>query len=171
MKKIFSTLRISFFELVFGRNIDDFVKIPKKIKKNRPKNVMVVDVKVLNKSSSTMLSEDDVIREIESQSGDKVIVLPIEDSLFVPFVKKFSNVVYKFVLRRLKMAISNNLNSIDLFQLKKSGNLARVSQHNYEKELNVMMNYFIKTEEYEYAGVCRDLIKKIKSNETVNKSN
>lgn len=99
-----------------------------------------------------------------------VVVLPFEDpQLLAHFAETNRSVVYKYLLKRLKTAIHSNMDSITIFQFS-SQKSAEIEKSKYDSQLNIMMKWFVETEDYESAGKCRDLLRHLAINIVVDQS-
>lgn len=95
-------------------------------------------------------------------NGHKIIVLPFEETTELnQFVEENKKMVYDYVLRKLVKAVKNGTKDLPLFQLGNTDKFAQVSKNSFPEHLERMQNFFVKTEDYESAQVCQDLIKKL----------
>jgi len=163
MNQFLQNLRTTLSELVNGRQMPPqpekklviTVDIQKEMKENpapsQPEN-----------QPESMLSEQSVQT---NPSSEKVVVLPFEDPhLLSEFAKTNRDVVYKYLLKRLKKAIRHNMDGVTVFQFNTPNKVANISRDRYEAQLNEMMSWFVETEDYESAATCRDLIRQLTSN-------
>ena len=87
------------------------------------------------------------------------IVLPTDSiSTFNHFVHTNPDVVYSYMLRKLKRAVHKNIDALELFRLGKSNTVMRIEKAEYEKYLTEMQSYFVKHEKFENAGVCAKVL-------------
>jgi excinuclease UvrABC helicase subunit UvrB len=76
------------------------------------------------------------------------------------------DLVYKYILKRIRKAVREDMSYVTLFQFGPSRKLAQLSRHEYETQLNTLMTYFVKKENYELAARCRDTLARHKQNES-----
>lgn len=99
------------------------------------------------------------------------MVLPFDDpQLLSHFAETNREVVYKYLLKRLKKAIHQNMDGVRIFQFNNPNKVAEINRDKYESQLDTMMRWFVETEDYESAGECRDLIRKITKKNVVDQS-
>lgn len=168
IRSIFSEFKIMLNDLVFGR------PIPKK--ENR--TVITIDIHK-HQNNTPVISQDEVLEtaarafQVQFEGENlptvgKPLVLPFEDpTTLATFTERHRELVYKYLLKRLTLAIKNNLSAIPIFQLGQSKNLVQITKNNYQTQLDAMMNWFVNQEDYETASHCRDLIRQIKSSDVV----
>ena len=95
-------------------------------------------------------------------AGHRVIVLPFDDPHMMPsFTENNKHLVYYYVLKKMKRAVRNKLDTLPLFQFGNSDKVAQLTRPGYEHHLKLMMEYFVKIEDYESATICRDLIQQL----------
>jgi hypothetical protein len=179
MKKFLSNLRTAVSDLVYGRPVPP-----------QPKKVITVDIQkeltpnpqlespTPNESPASLLAEalpvikqNDQILPPKSLSSEKLVVLPFDDpQLLSHFAETNREVVYKYLLKRLKKAIHQNMDGVRIFQFNNPNKVAEINRDKYESQLDTMMRWFVETEDYESAGECRDLIRKITKKNVVDQS-
>ena len=88
-----------------------------------------------------------------------VLVLPTDSILtFNYFVSNNLDVVYPYLLRKMTMAVKNNIKALELFQLGQTNNVMRIEKQEFEKYLLEMQMYFAEQENFEKAGTCTKLL-------------
>jgi hypothetical protein len=94
--------------------------------------------------------------------GHHIIVLPFDNPQLMPsFTENNKHLVYHYVLKKMKRAIRNKMETLPLFQFGNTDKVAQLTKPGYEHHLKLMMEYFVKIEDYESATVCRDLIQQL----------
>lgn len=69
------------------------------------------------------------------------------------------DVVKKYIVHRMQYAIVNRLKAIDLFTLgRNADDTAQITEKDYFKNLKSIMEYFVKSEQYEWAAFVKKLI-------------
>lgn len=82
-------------------------------------------------------------------------VLPFDKiEFFLEYTKHHRPEVYAYMLSRLQIAITEELDSIGLYTLNQTKKTVRVSQENYIPQLLVLQQYFTDNEQYELANQC-----------------
>lgn len=171
MNQFFKNIRLAISELIHGRKLPDpppkviTVNIQKQqIQKNRSVPVRIEKDPVVSINETTELAKSAVLK----QSDDTPVVLPFTDpQLLKHLTVTHRDVVFTYLLKRLRTAIGNNSPSVILFQLGTSPHAVQIARSKYESQLVKMMNWFVETENYESAGACRDLISQLKTNNVV----
>lgn len=91
--------------------------------------------------------------------ADDVFVLPTNS---VPAVNYFLNtnldIAFKYLMERMKTAVNKNLPVIDLFRIGQTPHIARIEKKDFEKYILEMQQYYVKSEEYEQAERCNQLL-------------
>lgn len=160
MKHLLQSLRTALSELVNGRPMTP-----------PPQKTMVITVDIQkelnpqNQESQPTSQPESPMAQVESLhpslQNEKIVVLPFEDpNLLSEFTKNNRDVVFKYLLKRLKKAIDMKMDGIVVFQFKQN-RVANIGRDRYEAQLNEMMSWFVETEDYESAATCRDLIRKL----------
>lgn len=99
-------------------------------------------------------------------NGQLLVVLPTNSfAVLQEFISKHEDLQYKFLLKNIKYAIENNMPAIDLFRMGATPVVSRVEHSNYKTQLGKMQQYFIGSEEYEFAGQCKELMSKLEITE------
>jgi hypothetical protein len=172
MKKLLNNLRVALSDLVYGRELPP-----------QPKVVITVDVQkeltptpqpenpAPNESPASLaealpvLKQNDQILLPKNLSSEKLVVLPFDDpQLLSHFAETNREVVYKYLLKRLKKAIHHNMDGVRIFQFNNPNKVAEIGRDKYQSQLDTMMTWFVETEDYESAGECRDLIRQLTTN-------
>jgi hypothetical protein len=97
---------------------------------------------------------------------DDLIVLPNDNPFALKqFTELHTTLVFKYILKRVRKAVKNDMSSVNLFQFGDTRKLAQISRTEYESQLNILMNYFVNIEDYELAARCRDTLVQHKQNE------
>jgi hypothetical protein len=159
---IISKIKEALHDLIHGR------PIPSRHERNA--TTITVDIRRMTESVQSIEDMTKIaIRAIESQEWDgKPVVLPFDSPFDLETLTEGNReLIFKFVLKRLQRAIQNNLPVANLFQLGSSHKMVQVSKKNFETQLTSLMDWFVKTEDYESASNCRDLIRQIKVNDAV----
>lgn len=159
MKQLLQSLRTALNELVNGRPMTP---------QSEKKMVITVDIqKKLNPQNPTNQQENVQTPVKENQlpnlpKHENVVSLPFDDpNLLSEFAKTNRDVVYKYLLKRLKKAIHMKMDCVVVFQFKTKHKVANISRDRYEAQLTEMMSWFVETEDYESAATCRDLIRQL----------
>ena len=93
-------------------------------------------------------------------------VLPTDDPTSVEkFAEQHPEIFCKYLFKRLRTAVNDTSPFINLFKFKNTNRVVQMSHTDYESQLNNLMKYFIKTENYELAGECKDTLLRHKQNE------
>ena len=161
MKQLLQSLRTALSELVNGRPMTP-----------PPEKTMVITVdiqKQLNQQNEPASQPESppAVPQVEanlhpSLKNEKIVVLPFDDpNLLSEFAKTNRDVVYKYLLKRLKKAIDMKMDGVVVFQFKTQQKVANIGRDRYEAQLNEMMSWFVETEDYESAATCRDLIRQL----------
>jgi hypothetical protein len=94
-----------------------------------------------------------------------MLILPTDS---MPTLQYFMNnnreLVYSFLLTRMKDAIEHNWTSMEIFRVGKTNFVARIDQENYEQSIIDMKNFFVEKQEYEKAAMCSALLDKHRVN-------
>ena len=168
MKQYLLKLQVVLSDLVYGRKAPE-----RKVKRRTLPKILDRKQPVLEnkreKKLSVSIYENVVNFLIQKSNGDKVVVLPFEDpTILTLFSDRYKNHVFKYILRRLNRAIHGNYDYVDIFEFGNTKTIAQINSKNYETQLNVILKYFLKIEDYETASACRDLIRQTKG-ETMNR--
>jgi len=162
MKKFLQNLQVALSDLVFGR------KLPP-----QPKRVITVDIQKelseqlepQSESPLESLPQNEPNQLQKNLSNEKIVVLPFNDpQLLSHFSETNREVVYKYLLKRLRKAVKFNMDGIVIFRFNNPQKIASIGRDKYESQLNTMMDWFVETEDYESAGECRDLIRQLTTN-------
>lgn len=170
MHRFFKNIQLAVSELIHGRKLPDpppkviTVNIQKHVSKNRSVPIRIEKDPVVSLNETTELAKTAVLK----QADDTPVVLPFTDpQLLKHLTVTHRDVVFTYLLKRLRAAIVNNSPSVILFQLGASQHAVQIARSKYESQLIKMMNWFVETENYESAGACRDLISQLKTNNVV----
>ena len=102
----------------------------------------------------------------ESLPQEELIVLPSDNPFALKqFTELHTDLVFKYILKRVRKAVKNDMPSVNLFQFGNTRRLAQLARTDYEDQLNKLMSYFVDKEDYELAARCRDTLKQHKQNE------
>jgi predicted alpha/beta-fold hydrolase len=81
-----------------------------------------------------------------------------------PVIKHFldqnKTLVYKYLLSKIKAAVKNKEDSIEVFQ--HNNKVESIQRKDFEKTLEHAIQEFCKVEDYESAAICKKLIDRIK---------
>jgi predicted alpha/beta-fold hydrolase len=81
-----------------------------------------------------------------------------------PVIKHFldqnKQLVYKYLLVKIKHAIKNNLDSIEVFQHNQK--VESLKKQDFQKTLEHAINEFCKVEDYEHAAIGKKLLDRIR---------
>ncbi len=144
----FSQIREWVHDLIYGR------KIPKRFK------YMTVDITKTQKPIVSPKAKPS-IRIIR---GERIVVLPFDDpAMLVPFAEANKQMVYVYMLFRFVTALKKKKSSVILFQFGNTKKIAQITPDKFEAQLTKMLNFFVKTEDYESATQCRDLLRGLSS--------
>lgn len=175
MKKFLQQLQIALSDLVYGRPLTPPKKVVMtvNIQKELATNPQLENPSP-NESPASLaealpvLKQNDQILLPKNLSSEKLVVLPFEDpQLLSHFTETNREVVYKYLLKRLKKAIHQNMDSVTIFQFNTPNRIAEIGRDKYQSQLDTMMGWFVETEDYESAGECRDLIHHLTVNNNV----
>lgn len=145
---VFSQLKEWIHDLLHGR------KIPKRYK------YMTVDIQKSAKPLPVVPPK--VKPSIRMIQGERIVVLPFDNpDLLAPFAEEHQDMVYRYMLTRFRQAFEYKKPSVMLFQFGSSTKIAQITADKYKSQLGKMLDFFVKIEDYEAAGQCRDLIQGI----------
>lgn len=98
-----------------------------------------------------------------------MIVLPITkmNGSFQTFLNANSDLMYRYTVKQIAYAIKKNLSQINLYRLGNTRYIATIRRHQYMKNVEFALKYFITMEDYEWAAKCRDLQKHIVVNDLI----
>ena len=155
MKKFLLYFQNALSDLIYGR--------PQIIKKQTNPRINIVDINTVKStvSKSNIIEYENVVNHLlQNSDGKSSIILPFEDPItLASFGETYKTHVFNYILRRLSIAINNKLDSIDIFEFGNTKTTAQINSANYETQLNTILKYFLKIEDYESASTCRDLIR------------
>jgi hypothetical protein len=163
-QNLFSQLKQSLRELVSGRQTQEPVT----------RTVVVKVEKTVHQEQSNLQSPKSLSSEPEPQSApsseqpqnEELIVLPSDNPFALKqFTELHTDLVFKYLLKRIRMAVREDMPSVNLFQFGNTRKLAQIARPEYETQLNSLMDYFVKKEDYELAARCRDTLTRHKQNE------
>lgn len=86
------------------------------------------------------------------------------------FIENNPSIVSDYFLKRLKVAIKNDLPEIVLFRLGESKLLAKIEYKNYEEQLKKLIEFYIKSEQYEKVVTCNKLLERHFINRVIGES-
>jgi len=105
-------------------------------------------------------------------SLEKIIVIPRN---VLADLERFLNLnqplLFKFLVKRIRKSILDNSDETLLFYLGDMRNAAIVRQKDYIRVLSDALAFFIKTEEYEWAGRCKTVLEKYSIEQVINGAN
>lgn len=169
MKNFLYNIRRSLRDLVHGRTLPELPRSP------IPKKIITVSIQTQKLTPPKLIESNigDAVeitkKSVESQSGETVVVLPYDDAaILTHLTKSHRSLVFKYILKRLNKAIHNQWPVVAVFKFGTTAKVAQIGYAAYELQLNGMMKWFIETEDYESAGVCRDLLCHLKTFDVVN---
>jgi len=87
------------------------------------------------------------------------------------FFDENRSLVYRYIVKQVKLGIENNLDKVPLFTFKDSPKENWAHSSEYEKILKDAMKVFVKEEEYESASKTKKLIDKLYINKLIKESN
>ena len=87
------------------------------------------------------------------------------------FFDENRSLVYRYIVKQVKLGIENNLDKVALFTFKDSPKENWAYASEYEKILKDAMKVFVKEEEYESASKTKKLIDKLYINKLIKESN
>lgn len=163
-QNLFSQLKQSLRELVSGRQTPEPVT----------RTVVVKVEKTVHQEPSNLQSLKSLPNEPEPQSplpneqpqNEELIVLPSDNPFALKqFTELHTDLVFKYLLKRIRKAVREDMPSVNLFQFGNTRKLAQIARPEYETQLNSLMEYFVKKEDYELAARCRDTLTRHKQNE------
>ena len=102
-----------------------------------------------------------------------MIVLPITkmDGSFQTFLDKHSDLMYRYSVKQISRAVRYNLSQVNLYRLGNTRYIATIRRHQFSKNVELALNYFVSEEQYEWAAKCRDLLKKIVVSDLIHSAN
>jgi hypothetical protein len=150
--KLLIEIKNAFKDLIFGREIE---VEPTIVQESLPNESQIITKK-----------------SFLAQTGETFIVLPFENpDRLIDFADQHPDLMFKYIMKRVSKAVRKNLPSITLFQFGNSQkNLAIIFEDKYKFQLDKMMDWFIKTEDYESASACRDIIRQLKATDAIDQS-
>jgi hypothetical protein len=86
------------------------------------------------------------------------------------FIEENPSLVSDYFLKRLKVAIKNDLSEIILFRLGESKLIAKIEYKNYEEQLKKLIEFYIKSEQYEKVVACNKLLERHFINRVIGES-
>ena len=160
-QSLFNQLKQSLRELVRGRPAPTLptrtvlVKVEKTVNQTEPSPP----------NQQNQAEEKNLLKNPLPQNED-LIILP-SDNPFVlkQFTELHADLMYKYILKRIRKAVKEDMSYITLFQFGDTRKLAQISRTEYETQLNTLMTYFVENENYELAARCRDTLTRHKQNE------
>jgi hypothetical protein len=156
-QNIFSQLKQSLQDLLIGRQTPS----------PTIRTVVVKVEKTINQQQSLQDEPDQAKQPVSEQlQNEELIVLP-NDNPFVlkQFTELHTDLVFKYILKRIRKAVREDMSFVNLFQFGNTRRLAQIARPEYESQLNSLMEYFVKKEDYELAARCRDTLTRHKQNE------
>lgn len=154
-RKLYQQFKQSIYELINGR------KIPSQ---TTPTRVTVVEIQALKNQIHSKTVAEKPFPDQENLKTDDVIVIPNDNPMALKqFADLHTDLVFRYILKRVGTAISRDMPSINLFRFGKK--VAKIERHNYDEQLQKMMRFFVNTENYELAAKCRDLLDRHTRNE------
>lgn len=97
------------------------------------------------------------IQFIKDEYGEMIPYLPYVN------LNNYTDVFFKFVLRRLTTAINQQRPTANLFYYGPN-KLATIPKQKFEEQLTTLIDHYVALEDYESAGKCKVLIEKHKMN-------
>ena len=98
-------------------------------------------------------------------------VLPMESAQKLKtFVDENKSLVYDYMLRKLRGAIRQNRPEVLIFVLGDSSLHAKIKKNEYEDTIQMMIQYFLKAEEYEKIIQCKELLQRLYVNRVIDES-
>jgi hypothetical protein len=166
-QNLFSQLKQSLQELVSGRQTPSPVTRTVVVKVE--KTVHQEPSSLQNPPSPQSLSSEPEPKSpqvSEQPQNEELIVLPSDNPFALKqFTELHTDLVFKYLLKRIRMAVREDMPSVNLFQFGNTRKLAQIARPEYETQLNSLMDYFVKKEDYELAARCRDTLTRHKQNE------
>jgi hypothetical protein len=152
--KFWNNIKTSVRDLIHGRPIV-IEQIPVHIEKEEKKEQEII-----------------TNRSFISQNGENFIVLPFDNpDLLLEFAEQNPDLIFRYLMKRISKAIRNDLPSVILFQFGKSAkNLAMIHKDKYKIQLDHMMAWFVKEEDYESASVCKTLISQLTATDAIDQT-
>ena len=106
-------------------------------------------------------------KEVTSQGT----VMPVAPTNSLESLHRFLNenkdLLHRFVIKEMNIAIVGNLSSIDLFRVGQTPIIARIDSKDYDMVLSDAQQYFIDTQQYEFAQKCKELRDQNKINQFI----
>ena len=98
-----------------------------------------------------------------------MIVLPITKmhGSFQQFLDKHSDLMYRYSIKQISKAVRHNSSQVNLYRLGNTRYIATIRRHQYSKNVELALNYFVLEEQYEWAAKCRDLQTQIVINDLI----
>jgi len=98
-----------------------------------------------------------------------MIILPITkmNGSFQKFLNTNRDLMYRYTVKQIAHAIKKNLSQINLYRFGNTQYIATIRRHQYMKNVEFALEYFVMTEDYEWAAKCRDLQKHIVINDLI----
>ena len=116
--------------------------------------------------------EKEVQRHLEEEDKKVGLIRAPISNIFMlqEFTTKNKSLVYRFMMKKMRVAIQKNLPQADLFRLGNTLQIAKINRTSFKKSLGEMIEWFTKKEEYEFAAEAKDLLTKFNINEIIEKS-
>lgn len=154
-----------------------FQKKPKEIEqeKNNTSEHRLVDLApFLNQmefQNQLAIEKEELRKQHEEDRRAGLRSVPITSvAILQQFTDKNRSLIYRLMLKKIKVAIDKNLTKADLFRLGNTPQVASVNKESFKTSLNEMIAWFVKNEEYEYAADAKKLLSKFCVNEIIEKS-
>lgn len=100
-----------------------------------------------------------------------VLTFPTNNRTIIKkYIDNNRDVFYGYLLSHLTSAIDNGESSITLFQFEDGSRVTEINRDQFQEQLTMMMNWYVSVENYESAGECRDLIRRLVVNTVLDQS-
>lgn len=86
------------------------------------------------------------------------------------FIANEKTVVLRYIYKRLRDAVVNNQSEVVLFRIADSQMVIYLEKSQYEEILRLMLDHFMKTEEYEMIPRCKRVLEKFYVNKVIDES-